>query len=237
MKSATLRPVERTTLTSTICQKLAGEIIRGNWSEGEKIPTERELASELGVGRASLREALKALQIMGMIEIRLGDGTYVRKRSEFFSTPLLWAIASSPAVDIEELVAARKLIEVELAGLAAEHASVAQMKEIREYLDRMKKERGNPDEFIQADLNFHLAIGNAASNGILLNALQLIRNLLHEWMLKAVATKGVYEEAYKQHERVLHAIKSRDGKAARTAMRNHLDGMAKYVSQKKSLLR
>jgi GntR family transcriptional repressor for pyruvate dehydrogenase complex len=237
MSSTRLKPVERTTLTATICQKLASELIRGNWSEGQKIPTERELASELGVGRASLREALKALQIMGMIEIRLGDGTYVRKRSEFFSTPLLWAIASSPAVDIEELVAARKLIEVELAGLAAEHASPAQLKEIRAYLDRMKQEKGNPDEFIQADLNFHLAIGNAASNGILLNALQLIRNLLHEWMLRAVAIKGVYEQAYEQHERVLLAIKNRDEQGARKAMRNHLDCMAKYVSPRKSTSR
>jgi GntR family transcriptional repressor for pyruvate dehydrogenase complex len=220
-------------LTATICQKLASQLIRGNWSEGEKIPTERELARRLGVGRASLREALKALEIMGLIEIRLGDGTYVCSRSGFFSTPLLWAIASSPVVDAEELVAARTLIEGELAALAAEHATSVQLKEIREHLDRMEQGRENPDEFIQADLSFHLAIGNAASNGILMNALELIRNLLHEWMLRAVALKGVSDEACKDHERILIAIGNRDGEIARKEMRNHLHNMARYLTRER----
>src|SRR5579871_5079948 len=127
MKQATkkdrLTPVVRTTLTADICRKMVNELIRGSWAEGEKIPAERELCLKLGVGRASLREALKALEIMGMIETRLGDGTYVCKRSEFFSRPLLWAIASSSETDARELIEARILIEVELAGLAADHAT------------------------------------------------------------------------------------------------------------------
>src|SRR6202034_3582540 len=95
MRSDILTPVIRTTLTADICRKMVSQLIGGNWSEGSKIPAERELCQMLGVGRASLREALKALEIMGMIETRLGDGTYVCKRSDFFSRPLLWAIASS----------------------------------------------------------------------------------------------------------------------------------------------
>src|ERR1700691_5827972 len=90
-----LTPVTRTTLTTDICRELVSHLIRGDWSEGERIPTERELCQQLGVGRASLREALKALEIMGMIEVRPGDGTFVCQRSEFLSRPLLWAIAGS----------------------------------------------------------------------------------------------------------------------------------------------
>ena len=114
-----LTPVTRTTLTADICRKMVGHLIRGDWAAGERIPAERELCQQLGVGRASLREALKALEIMGMIETRLGDGTYVCDRSEFLSRPLLWAIASSSTTDPQELIEARKLIEVELTGLAA----------------------------------------------------------------------------------------------------------------------
>ena len=84
MPTESLTPVVRTTLTADICRKMVSHLIRGIWSEGEKIPAERELCQKLGVGRASLREALKALEIMGMIETRLGDGTYVCKRSDFF---------------------------------------------------------------------------------------------------------------------------------------------------------
>ena len=72
-----LTPVPRTTLTTDVCRRLVGLLIQGYWKEGERIPPERELGQLLGVGRVSLREALKALEVMGMIEIRRGDGTYV----------------------------------------------------------------------------------------------------------------------------------------------------------------
>jgi GntR family transcriptional repressor for pyruvate dehydrogenase complex len=211
------------------------QLIRGVWSEGEKIPAERDLCLQLGVGRASLREALKALEIMGMIETRLGDGTYVCKRSDFFSRPLLWAIASGSEADVRELVEARILIEVELAGLAAERAKPANLKELAELLGRMEKAKKNPQEFVQADVNFHLVIARAASNSILMNALHLIRNLLQQWILSAVGVKGVPEKACAQHKRLLLAIKSGNGLAARKEMRKHLSDMAGFAPKKSKL--
>ena len=229
-----LTPVVRTTLTADICRKMVSQLIRGTWGEGEKIPAERELCQKLGVGRASLREALKALEIMGMIETRLGDGTYVCKRSDFFSRPLLWAIASSSEADARELIEARTVIEVELAGLAAEHATAEDLKQIGEQLDRMVKAKKNAEEFVRADVRFHLAIGQAASNSILMNALHLIRNLLHEWVLRALAVKGVPDKACAQHRRILLAIKGHDRPAARKEMRKHLRDMAEFVPRQRS---
>jgi GntR family transcriptional repressor for pyruvate dehydrogenase complex len=229
MPTDSLTPVVRTTLTADICRKMVSQLIRGTWSEGERIPAERELCQKLGVGRASLREALKALEIMGMIETRLGDGTYVCKRSDFFSRPLLWAIASSSEADARELIEARTLIEVELAGLAAEHATAENLKELGEYLDLMEKTKKSPEEFVQADVNFHLAIGRASSNSILMNALHLIRNLLQQWILSAVAINGVPEKACAQHKRMLLAIKNRDGVKARKEMQKHLQAMSAFA--------
>jgi hypothetical protein len=97
----------------------------------------------------------------------------------------------------------------------------------------MERAKKNPQEFVQADVDFHLAISQAASSGILMNALQLIRNLLQQWILSAVAIKGVPEKACAQHKRVLHAIENRDGAAARKEMRNHLLDMAGFVPKKK----
>ena len=233
MPADSLTPVVRTTLTADICRKMVNQLIRGTWGEGDKIPPERELCLKLGVGRASLREALKALEIMGMIETRLGDGTYVCKRSDFFSRPLLWAIVSSSEADADELIQARTLIEVELAGLAAEHATVDQLQELTSLLDHMVKAKKNPQEFAQADINFHLAIGRAASNSILLNALHLIRNLLQQWILGALAVEGVPEKACTQHRRILNAFKNQDGAAARREMRKHLLAMAAYAPKRR----
>jgi GntR family transcriptional regulator, transcriptional repressor for pyruvate dehydrogenase complex len=233
MPTESLTPVVRTTLTADICRKMVSHLIRGVWKEGEKIPAERELCQTLGVGRASLREALKALEIMGMIETRLGDGTYVCNRSDFFSRPLLWAIAGSSEADARELIEARTLIEVELAGLAAERATSENLRQISEQLRNMERAKKNPQEFVQADVDFHLAIGQAASSRILMNALQLIRNLLQQWIVSAVAVKGVPDKACAQHKRVLQAIEDRDSAAARKEMRNHLLEMAGFVPKKK----
>ena len=231
MTRDSLTPVVRTTLTADICRKMVGQLIRGTWSEGEKIPAERELCQKLGVGRASLREALKALEIMGMIETRLGDGTYVCKRSDFFSRPLLWAIASSSEADARELIEARLLIEVELAGLAAEHANAENLTELTAQLDRMIKAKKSPEEFVQADVNFHLAIGKAAANSILMNALHLIRNLLQQWIVSAVHVPGVPDKACAQHKRILLTIRNKDSAAARQEMRKHLQDMAAFAPE------
>src|SRR5229473_5381143 len=158
MSKDALTPVTRTTLTGDIYRKLLSHIIRGVWKSGDRIPPERQLGQLLGVGRASLREALKALEIMGMIETRLGDGTYVCPRSDFLARPLLWAITGSSETEADELIEARKLIEGELVGLAAERATSEELKDIGESLDRMEQALAKPEEFLRADIDFHLAI-------------------------------------------------------------------------------
>lgn len=223
-----LTPVTRTTLTADIYRKLLSQIIRGVWRPGDRIPAERQLGRSLGVGRASLREALKALEIMGMIETRLGDGTYVCQRSEFLSRPLLWAITSSSETEVHELVEARKLIETELAGLAANRATAEDLKQIGSQLDRMERSAGNNSEFLQADIEFHLALGQAAHNSILMNALHLIRNLLQEWIGSTLQAEGIAQKAIEHHKAIFMAVAKKNGAAARTAMTLHLDEMAQF---------
>lgn len=231
MADVFLTAVTRTTLTADICRNLANHLIRGDWREGDKIPAERELCQRLGVGRASLREALKALEIMGLIETRLGDGTYVCKRSEFFARPLLWAIASSGEAEAHELSEARKLIEVELAGLAAERATADELKLIGSYLDEMENSGADSRKFLQADIGFHIAIGQAAHNAILLNALLLIRNLMQRWIGGALAVPGVQDKALDQHKHILLAIVKQDPAKARSAMQAHLEEMSGHLGE------
>jgi GntR family transcriptional repressor for pyruvate dehydrogenase complex len=225
-----LTRVDRTTLTADVCRKLMTHLVRGDWSEGERIPSERELCELLGVGRASLREALKGLEMMGMIEVRVGDGTFVCHRSEFLSRPLLWALTSSIPTDIRELVEARGVLEKELAELAAERANADDLAEIGKHLDAMETAVAEPVAFLEADLNFHLAIARAAHNRILLNAVQLIRNLMRQWMSQASTVRGVPPLAVEQHRAIFLAIAKKNRAEARKQMASHLAAMAEALT-------
>jgi GntR family transcriptional regulator, transcriptional repressor for pyruvate dehydrogenase complex len=229
-----LTPVTRTTLTADIFRELVSHVISGAWKAGEKILPERQLGEKLGVGRASLREALKALEIIGLIETRLGDGTYVCHRSEFLSRPLLWAITSSSEAEIHELVEARTSLETELSGLAAERATSEDLRQIGVHLDRMEHSVGNPEDFRHADVAFHLAIAEAAHNRIFINALLLIRNLLQQWIGSTLQVEGVAEKALQQHRAIFLAIAKKNSAAARTAMQQHLAEMARILAEAKS---
>jgi GntR family transcriptional repressor for pyruvate dehydrogenase complex len=229
-----LTPVARTTLTADICRQMVSRLIAGDWSEGDRIPAERELCQRLGVGRAALREALKALEIMGMIEIRLGDGTYVCHRSEFLSRPLLWAITGSNLSELRELAEARCLIEVELVGFAAERATAEDLKELGRHLDRMEASLGDLDAFSEADLDFHLAVGQAAHSRILRNALELIRNVMRDWIGETLKRDGVALEALNHHRQIFLATAERNPERARASMRKHLEAMADHLQATKN---
>jgi GntR family transcriptional repressor for pyruvate dehydrogenase complex len=233
-----LTPVVRTTLTADVCRKLLSHLVRGDWTEGERIPAERELCKLLGVGRASLREALKALEIMGMIETRVGQGTFVCHRSEFLSRPLLWSISGNDptqAADWMELVEARRLMESELAALAAVRATPEELEVIERQLDSMDKSMDHIEVFLEADLNFHLSIAEAAHNRLLFNAVQLIRNLMRQWIRQTLQVKGTAPEAQRQHKDIFQKITSHDQEGARAAMHSHLDTMGKLLLTVRSI--
>jgi GntR family transcriptional regulator, transcriptional repressor for pyruvate dehydrogenase complex len=227
-----ITPVTRTTLTADICRKLVSHLMRGDWREGDRIPPERELGQRLGVGRASLREALKALEIMGMIETRLGEGTFVCGRSDFFSRPLLWAITGSAKSDAHELVEARELIEGETARLAAQRATPEDLRLIRKHLDEMEASISDPTTFLDADVNFHVAVANSAHNSILSNALLLIRNLMRQWIGQALPKEGVALTALNHHNKIFAAISKRNATAARNSMQAHLEAMATVLFER-----
>jgi GntR family transcriptional repressor for pyruvate dehydrogenase complex len=234
MENSFLTPIARTTVTSDVCRKLVSHLVRGDWQEGERIPSERELGKLLGVGRASLREALKALEIMGMVESRVGNGTFVCNRSEFLSRPMLWSITGSDQTQVHELIEARRLMEGELASLAAQRGTPEDLKEIAQYLDRMEHGIENMELFLDADLEFHFAIGQAAHNRLLLNAVQLIRNLMRQWIGETLRVPKTAPEALRQHKDIFKAISAKDKAGARSAMDLHLDSMAKLLIKVRS---
>ncbi len=225
-----LKAVPRSNLTTDICRKMVDHLVNGDWLEGDRIPPERELCQKLGVGRSSLREAMKALEIIGMIEMRVGEGTFVCRRSDFLSHPLLWAIAGSGVTEANELVEARKLIEVELAGLAAVRSTPDDLQKIGIHLDTMETSLDDTAKFLEADIAFHVAIGQAGHNRVLLNSLHLIRNLMKQWVRTSLVHHAfVAAEALEQHRAIFVALAKRNPAKAREEMQHHLDAMAVHL--------
>jgi GntR family transcriptional regulator, transcriptional repressor for pyruvate dehydrogenase complex len=224
-----LQPMPRTTLSTALFEKLVGHVVNGDWKEGDRVPSERELSEQLGIGRASLRVALKALELLGMVESRVGNGTFVCPRSDFLSRPLLWAITGTDHSELCELMEARLVLEENIAAFAAERATAEELRKIEAALEEMRAQIDDPAASFESDMRFHVAIAEAAHNPILSNADQLVRNLVKHWILLKHSIPGEVAKSLQHHERIYDAILHRDAAAAREAMRNHIATSGRVV--------
>ena len=186
-----VKPIERTTLAASALEQLISYVVKGDWKAGDRIPPERELCQQLGIARTSLREALKAMELVGMLDSRVGDGTFVNPRSEFLARPLLWAFTGTDEAELSDIMEARVLLERDLAGLAAERGSDDEIARIGDAVRAMKASVSRPASMIDGDMTFHLAVAQAAHNSVLQNAVQLLRNLMRHWISLKLMMPGV----------------------------------------------
>jgi Transcriptional regulators len=224
-------PISRTTLTAAAFEQLISYVVKGDWKAGDRIPPERELCQQLGIARTSLREALKAMELIGLLESRVGDGTFVCPRSEFLSRPLLWALTGTDHIELGNIMEARALIERDLAGLAAERGTEDEIEAIGQQVRAMREAIDHGGSIVDADMNFHLAVARAAKNDVLHNAVQLLRNLLRHWINLKLMLPGVSEQVLSEHDAIYKAVRRRDPDAARSAMWSHLQITAELVNR------
>jgi GntR family transcriptional repressor for pyruvate dehydrogenase complex len=222
--------VERTKLTASVFEQLLSYVVKGEWRAGDRIPPERDLCQQLGVARTSLREVLKAMELVGMLDSRVGDGTFVCPRSEFFSRPLLWSFTGTDQAELQDIMEARTIIEENLAGLAAERGTAEQIEEVGRAVQLMRDSIAREDSIMDADMAFHLAVSTAAHNEILLNSVRLLRNLTRQWIRFKLMMPSVPEIVLKRHVAIYKAIAARKPNAARKAMRCHLEETMRLVT-------
>jgi GntR family transcriptional regulator, transcriptional repressor for pyruvate dehydrogenase complex len=217
-----LRVEARESVSAEIARKLLDYLLSGVLLPGERLPSERELSRTFGVGRSAVRDALKPLTLLGIIDVRQGDGTYLRAtESELLPKAVEWGLllGERRAVD---LVEARRHIEVALATLAAQRRSEEDLRDMRRLLRQMQ-DAGSDDEFIEADMAFHLRLAEAAGNSVLAGILTNIRSLIQVWITRVTYAADSVAPSYQEHVPIMEAVETGDPAAAAAAMGAHLD--------------
>jgi GntR family transcriptional repressor for pyruvate dehydrogenase complex len=216
----------RETLPEQVARRLLDYLLAGHIRPGGKMPSERQLAQALGVGRSVVREALKSLGLLGIVEVRQGDGTYLKGlESDLLPRVIEWGLllGERRAVD---LVEARLHLETITARLAAQRRDENDLAEIRMHLEKMRQADGNAADFVAADVAFHLAVARAARNTVFSDVLTSVQSLLHVWITRVIEDAGDTGPSFEEHIPVYQAVLDGDGDAAAAARGSHLGAAA-----------
>lgn len=212
-----------------VAEQIQKLVTEGVLKPGDRLPSERELAAQFGVGRSSLRDAIRTLEVMGVLESRHGAGTVIRDLdTDALVVPLASALLRKREL-VSELLEVRMMIEPALAARAAKNATREEIAKMEEILARQREKVRRGVQPIEEDSEFHAALMLAARNGVVLRVMDVLMDLLRESRAKSLQTPGRLEKSYAGHLRILRAIKKRDGAAAEAAVRRHLDEVQAIV--------
>lgn len=218
-----LQPIIKTRLSEAAIEQIKELIVSENLEPGAKLPSERDLVEALGVGRSSIREALRILEIMGLVEVLPGKGAFVKALTGDLFIPLS-EILTSQKESLQHHFEARMVLEPEAAALAAKRASAGEVARLSRNLEHFKKNlaQQNLVGLIRVDIEFHRLVANATDNqtiAVLMNT--ITRHDFQGWKA-ALRTSNRPQKTITEHGRILEAIASGNEKKARNAMRNHL---------------
>jgi GntR family transcriptional regulator, transcriptional repressor for pyruvate dehydrogenase complex len=217
------KTVQTSRLYEQIVQQIEDSITSGELKEGDQLPAERELAQQFGVSRTAVREAVKTLREKGLVEAYPGRGTFITNgTARSIQQTLDRMIRSGQAEGTVHLTEVREILEPEIAALAAQRVDEEMLSAMREAIAVMDAARKDSEAFIEGDLDFHLALAEAAGNPLILSLIDSIVGLLREQRTRTYFVEGGPERGQYHHRRILEAIEHRDAVGAREAMRAHL---------------
>lgn len=226
-------------LVNRLTMYFADEILEGRLKRGDQIESDRELAKKLNVGRSAVREALKVLDVLGMIDIRLGQGTYITSReTNFFSVPLSWSLFLD-GTQVKSILQVRGALELRAVQLAAQCEDKNKLDKLTDIYYRMQKtfqESKDTDnlqhalqETLNADIEFHTCIAECSGNPIILSMLTTIRNFLKRVSGTGMVDSEQLQAVVEEHQKLYGAIISGNVDAATETMMKHLAAsMARY---------
>ncbi|MFK0402864.1 FadR/GntR family transcriptional regulator [Microbacterium sp. NPDC090225] len=205
-----------------VARRLLDLFTGGDIAPGTRLPPERQLAATLEVGRSAVREALAALEILGIVDVRPGSGTYLRgSASDLLPQTLRWGLLIGDR-NTAELIELRSGLEIYVARLAAARADASAVAALTTTLEAMRASKDDFTAFAAADSRFHRALSEAAANGTIVDMLHVVRSLLQVYSDRAVHDTESVMTAIEEHDAILRAVAASDENAAAAAMATHM---------------
>lgn len=220
--SRAITPIDRVGVTELVVQRIKEMLADGTLRAGSRLPAERELAEMLRISRPSLRTALKALSVMGVISAKPGAGTFIAEAlPEVLNQPLHF-MTLIHNTEIKEIFEARRIVEAGLAEIAAERISAAQLAILAAEIAAMRETVNDLNEFITHDMRFHQTIAVAADNHLMSGIMETLLQLLFRFRDQKIRSVAALQKAVQWHQRIYQALERRDGKRAKELMSGHL---------------
>lgn len=217
-----LRAVRKEKIFEDIVRQIRRLIKGGSLKSGDRLPPERDLAQTFKVSRASVREAIRVLESEGLVKTRVGDGTYVETRSvEELVRPLATAMALGRE-SLIDIFSVRKMVEPQLAFLAAERARRDEVLEMKEILSRQKKQIEDPRLVTEADYSFHLLLAKMAKSNVFMRLYRTLAELINQTREEFLQEGDRPQKSVEGHQQIIFAIEKKDAVLAKKAMLNHI---------------
>src|SRR5215472_9788271 len=218
MGSPLYTPIKSSRLSEQTAEQIERSIRKRKLKPGDQLPAERELAQSFRVSRTAVREAIKALREKRLVEIYSGRGTFVTHPARKAKQPLYLKIRIGREEGFMHLAELRQILEPEIAALAASRIDEQLLATMREAVAAMDSSLHDPGAYVEADLDFHLAMAEAAGNPLVLSLLDSIVGILREQRTQIFNVDGGPERGQYHHKRILQAMERGDADAARAAM-------------------
>lgn len=220
-----LEPNKTTKVYEQVIEQIKSKIKNGEIKKGDKLPAEREMAESIGVSRASVREAIRALEVVGLIESRQGAGNYIKTNFDNSLFEPLSVMFMLQECTVREMYDLRETLELQCARLAAKNIEDNELALLTAIVDRMYIAE-NEEESLELDIKLHYLIAKASRNVLLINFLEVISQLMDEFIRKfrmQILHEGNKEDLLEIHENLLRALKSRDESKVYDAMKVHFN--------------
>lgn len=213
-----IEPIQRETVMDMVARRIEQLVRSGDLKAGDRLPPEPKLAQMLHVSRGSLREALKGLMYLGLIKSRAGDGTYIRSSlSRVLSRHFQWMILLNEVKHLE-IYELRKIIEPDVAALAAKRATRTEIERLEAALDGMSQAMGNPEAFLAFDIQFHEAFAQASGNAAIQTTVRMLYHATSEARKAVLPFIDNWDKHWRRHQRVFTLIRDHKPQLARKAV-------------------
>jgi len=216
-----IKPIKRINISDQVYEQLKNQLINGVWKPGDKIPSENELVLLFDVSRVTVRQALSKLTTLGLLETKLGEGTFVKE-----ITPGAYMKEIIPYIYLNkdsarEVLEFRLIIEVEAAGIAATRITDNDIFRLERSLRRMEEYQNDLKKYVDEDLHFHMIIAKSTNNSLIIQVNNIVRDIIRETIRNITEEIGS-EVGLKYHRLLIESLKQRDSARTKENMREHL---------------